>query len=72
MCTPPAPGPPRHPRLAMTLFYMAISLGLVNVWMAWRRFLWADQFFMQARRGGSPLLWVVQRRARRCAALVLN
>jgi hypothetical protein len=33
---------------AMTLFYMSVSLGLVLVWMAWRGFLWADKFFMQA------------------------
>lgn len=39
---------------AMTLFYMAIAMGLVNVWMAWRRFLWADQFFMQMWAFGFP------------------
>lgn len=39
------------PSAAMTLFYVAVSLGLVNVWMAWRRFLWADKFFMQAGVG---------------------
>ncbi|PSC70111.1 C4-dicarboxylate ABC transporter [Micractinium conductrix] len=39
---------------AMTLFYVAVSLGLVNVWMAWRRFLWADKFFMQMWAFGFP------------------
>lgn len=33
---------------AQTLFYMAIGMGLVLVWMALKHFLWADSFFMQA------------------------
>lgn len=30
----------------MTMFYMAVSMALVLAWMAWRRYLWADQYFM--------------------------
>lgn len=39
--------PPAPP--AMTLFYMGISMALVLAWMAWRRYLWADQYFMCVR-----------------------
>lgn len=40
--------------IAQTLFYIAISMGTVNLWMAWRRFLWADRFFMQMWAFGFP------------------
>lgn len=30
----------------MTMFYMAVSIALVLAWMVWRRYLWADQYFM--------------------------
>lgn len=34
---------------SQALFYMAVCMGLVILWGAWRRFYWADKFFMQAR-----------------------
>lgn len=37
--------PPLH-TAAMTMFYMAVSIALVLAWMVWRRYLWADQYFM--------------------------
>ncbi|KAL4537156.1 hypothetical protein Ndes2526B_g04932 [Nannochloris sp. 'desiccata'] len=40
--------------IAQTLFYVGISMGLLNIWMSWRRFLWADKFFMQMHAFGFP------------------
>lgn len=42
----PSPTPPTACCAAMTLFYMAVSIALVLAWMVWRRYLWADQYFM--------------------------
>lgn len=42
-------GPFAMDPFAQTLFYVAVSLALVCLWMAWRRFLWTDRFFMQVR-----------------------
>ena len=39
---------------AQTLFYVAVTMGLLMVWMAWRHFLWADSFFMQMWAFGFP------------------
>jgi tellurite resistance protein len=33
--------------IAQTLFYVGISMALLNLWMVWRRFLWTDKFFFQ-------------------------
>lgn len=40
--------------IAQTLFYVAVGMALLNVWMAWRRFLWIDQFFMGMWAFGFP------------------
>ena len=39
---------------AQSLFYVAFSIGLVLVWMAWRRFLWAEKFFLPMWAFGFP------------------
>lgn len=41
--------------ISQSLFYSSISLALICVWMAWRRFLWADKFFMQMWAIGFPI-----------------
>lgn len=51
---PPGPNPWVMDSIAQTLFWMAISLGLLVVWMVWRRFLWAEKFFMQHWAFGFP------------------
>jgi hypothetical protein len=40
--------------IAQTLFYVALSMAAVCAWMAWRRFLWSDRFFMQMWAWGFP------------------
>lgn len=40
--------------IAQTLFYVAVSIACVCLWMAWRRFLWTDRFFMQMWALGFP------------------
>jgi tellurite resistance protein len=50
----PPGGPYLMDSVSQTLFYIAISLALVCVWMSWRRFLWADRFFMQMWAWGFP------------------
>lgn len=41
--------------VAQTLFYIGFGMGLVLVWMVWRRFLWTDKFFMQVGAGAGGL-----------------
>ena len=40
--------------IAKTLFYIGVSMAVLNGWMAWRRFLWTDKFFMQMWAFGFP------------------
>jgi len=40
--------------ISQTLFYIGVSMALLNVWMSWRRFLWTDKFFMQMHAFGFP------------------
>jgi tellurite resistance protein len=40
--------------IAQTLFYIGISMAVLNLWMSWRRFLWTDKFFMQMWAFGFP------------------
>jgi len=44
------------PPIAITqsLFYAAVSIAMVVAWMVWRRFLYADKFFMQMWAFGFP------------------
>lgn len=50
----PAPGMYPMDPIGQAMFYTGIALALLNVWMAWRRFLWADRFFMQMWAFGFP------------------
>ena len=43
----PGPGVYLMDSIAQSFFYTGVAVGVLNVWMAWRRFLWTDQFFMQ-------------------------
>ncbi len=40
--------------IGQTLFYVGVSMALVNLWMVWRRFLWTDKFFFQVWAFGFP------------------
>jgi hypothetical protein len=39
---------------SQTLFYIALVISFVIVWAAWRRFVWLDQFAMNAWAFGFP------------------
>jgi hypothetical protein len=45
---------PQMDGFAQTLFYIGFTMGLVVAWMVWKRFLWADKFFMPMWAFGFP------------------
>eukprot|EP00887_Chlorella_sp_A99_P004566 scaffold108.g4566.t1 len=52
--TAPAPGAYVMGPVSQAMFYMAVVLGLLILYGAWRRFFWTDKFFMMMWAFGFP------------------